>query len=352
MVKKMVLLNDLNPELDEQLNGQFYDQETEETGVIYEIRNMVEDKSYIGRAESYGNENGTKRKHGATGRFREHWSSRKNIHNKKSRKTCRKFYQALDNSDLHDWYVFTIKVCPLSEMRYWETKFIKKLKTSDPKYGYNYFVGNNKPDNAEYLLEYQTSKALSNAKRAENGKMKRTEQNKKLPTYISYYPVKENNELVREGYMACIKINGKNYRKIFTSMNESMEFKLEKAKKYIKLVNDNASKNYSGSKINKLLKHDITTKGPVRKLAGSKNLPTNIRYYTAKKNGKIVGEGYSVEIVINNKRYKRVFTAKDESMESKLKKAKKHLEFFKQNIKKTNKKNYSGSKTNKKNNTK
>jgi len=69
MTNKIVLLNDLYPKMDEDLNGCFYDQETLDTGVVYRIENIMNSKSYIGRAYSYlGNY-----RHGAKGRFTKHW---------------------------------------------------------------------------------------------------------------------------------------------------------------------------------------------------------------------------------------------------------------------------------------
>lgn len=73
MPNKLVLLNDLYPELDTDINGYFYDQETEDTGVVYRIENIMDGKSYIGKASSYLN----KKKHGARGRFKNHWTNKK-----------------------------------------------------------------------------------------------------------------------------------------------------------------------------------------------------------------------------------------------------------------------------------
>lgn len=335
MPEKIVLLNDLEPELDRNINGYFYDQENENTGVIYRILNVTNGKSYIGRAYSYktikNRQGNTKKiKHGARGRFRVHWGRRSKVLIKDPN-VCPVFSKALLKSDIHDWYIFTLKVCPIGELKEQETELIKEHNTSDPEFGYNIFVGNNKPNSKEHLAKYQKAKIETNIRRAQNGEMKRTEHNKKLPTYISYYPVKENGKL-REGYMARIKINGKVYKKIFTSMKESMESKLEMAKKYIQLIKQHAAKvttkKYSGSKTSNKL-NPIIRKGASRTREESKNLPTNIRYYTSKSKNGTMAEGYSVEIVIDGKRYKKVFTSMNESMEYKLEKAEKQLELFK-----------------------
>lgn len=328
----VVILNDLCPELDEEWNGEFYDKETRKTGVIYMIWNVWENKAYIGRAKSFTI---YEIRHGAKGRFRIHWTN-KSSSNEKNRNDCRVFYEALRNSNINDWFVFTLDVCLLDELKDRETDLIKKYNTSNPKFGYNYFVGNNKPNNPEHLKTYQSQKASTNTKRAINGKMKRTDKNKKLPTYISYYPVKKGDELLCEGYMARITLNGEIYKKVFISMEDSMEEKLEKALAYIESI-----------KID--VRHDELQKGQGRKIEKSQNLPQNIRYYTMKKNGEIICEGYCVEMKINNEKHKTVFTSKHESMESKLHKAIQAKKQFELLRKKSLKKKTSGSKTAKKN---
>lgn len=329
---RIVLLNEILFELDEEINGEYYAIETPDTGVIYNIVNLTNGKSYIGKAVSY-HKNGTR--HGSKKRFRTHWRSAHSKEDSKVYNDCPIFFEALRDSDIDDWFVFVEMVCSLEELKNMETQLIEYYQSCDPNFGYNYFVGNNKPTNKQHLADYQKRKAASNAYRAIDGKMKRVEHNKKLPVYISYYPVRENGKLIREGYMARIKINGKTYKKVFYSMDESMKSKLKQAKEYIELVK---LKVESGDTEN-------IPKG-IKRNEQNKNLPKNIRYYTDKKNGKVRGEGYCVEIKINDKRYKRVITSSDKTMESKLRQAIKQLEKFKSIA--NNKKRKSGSKTNKK----
>lgn len=63
----VVIMNDLCPEVDEEVNGKFYDKETRKTGVIYMIWNLWEEKAYIGKAISY-HKNGSR--HGAKSRLK------------------------------------------------------------------------------------------------------------------------------------------------------------------------------------------------------------------------------------------------------------------------------------------
>jgi hypothetical protein len=127
----------------------------------------------------------------------------------------------------------------------------KYYQTSNPKYGYNYFVGDNKPDSKQHLLKYKTAKAQSNVNRATNGQMKRTTKGKNLPANINHrISRKKDGTICGEGYFVQIKINGKLYNKAFLSMNETMESKLEQAKKQLEKFRQEASKTTYGSKRN------------------------------------------------------------------------------------------------------
>ena len=243
--EKLELLNDLLPQLDQNYNGVFYDQENEDTGVIYMIYNIAEDKAYIGKAFSYvKNGNQKIRRHGAKDRFYKHWMA---AHNNVV-VDCPIFYEALRNSDLHDWIVFTIKVCPKDELKTWETDLVEQYDTSNPQFGYNYFVGDNKPNNKEILAKYQKAKANSNINRAKDGAMRNKKYNKDLPPNIYCRIHKDKNgKIHKRGYFVRIKINGKVYTQEFTSKDDSDEEKLAKAKKQLKVFKKKATKK-SGSK--------------------------------------------------------------------------------------------------------
>ncbi|AVL94697.1 group I intron endonuclease [Moumouvirus australiensis] len=246
-MEKIILLNDIIPDVDKDINGDMYDQENNDTGVIYKIYNVYTGKSYIGKAYSYvGHGKKKPLKYGARGRFKRHWS------NKDSPLACNEcpvFYEALRSSELEDWFIFTLKVCNKKYLANWEKKLIEKENTSNPKYGYNYFVGNKKPDNEIHLENYQLSKAISNVKRAENGALRKSDKTSVLPANIYYRTSKSPNGSIREGYFVQIKLNGKLYNKAFLSMSESMESKMNKAKKQLQIFKNEASKTKnSGSK--------------------------------------------------------------------------------------------------------
>lgn len=263
MVKgeKLVTLNDLCPDADIIFNGEYYDQETEDTGVIYCITNVIDDKSYIGKAFSYvKNGNQKIRRHGAKDRFYKHWMAAYN----NIVSDCPVFYEALRNSNIDDWFVYTIKVCSKKHLKEWETKMIKKHKTYKSKYGYNYFVGDNKPNDENRLKQYQMAKADSNVKRAIGGALKKREQNKNLPANINYRrSTGKSGKCVNEGYFVQIKLNGKLYNKAFMSNNNTMEEKLEMAKEQLEQFKKEAAKNSNQNTPNNKIKK--------KKKAGSKS---------------------------------------------------------------------------------
>ena len=301
-------LNIQRPKIDKKLNGDYYDQETEETGVIYRIFNVTTYKSYIGRAKSYSKDG---YRHGSIGRFNEHWTAAHSKSTSKKYNDCPVFYSALRDSNRDDWLVFVLVVCSIEDLKDQETELIQEHKTSNPKYGYNIFVGNNKPDNEEYNTKYVNKKCNTNTERAIGGKMKRAKHNNGTETCINYHWVNDGNTK-RKGYKVDTTINGNPYKKIFTSMEYSMAEKLEQAKEWLEMVRskENGDKNL---KIPKGIKRREGNEGLIKGITHCRN------------NGKIIG--YSVEY--GNKKYRKKFTRSDQTMKSKLDAALKQLEIFK-----------------------
>jgi hypothetical protein len=242
------LLNDLDSDEDERINGRFYSQETENTAVVYEAFNMKTGKSYIGSAYSYekhGDQPSTE--YGTKGRFKRHWSNKSS--GGRAYNDCPVFYEALRNSDIHDWYIFTLKVSHKKHIKRDEKKLIEKLGTYSKKYGYNYLVGTKKPLDAEYNTQYTSAKIKSNVERAVGGKMKNREHSKDLPPNINYrISKKKDGTKCGEGYFVQIKIDGVLYNKAFLSMTETMEVKLQKAIQQLAEFKKQAAKKQSGKK--------------------------------------------------------------------------------------------------------
>jgi hypothetical protein len=207
-------------------------EQTEETGVIYAIVNRNDGKAYIGRCfshEKHGKHPMTV--YGANGRFRRHLSNALGA-DVITRTECPIFYEEIrnHNGDKNIWYVTTLKVISKKHLKEYETKFIKRYNTSDPKFGYNYFVGDNKPDDSTYLSQYQEAKAASNASRVQDGSLKKLPQNIGLPANIHYKETIFSNGIPLIGYFVQIKIDGKIYYRAFLSKDYSLEQKLEMAK--------------------------------------------------------------------------------------------------------------------------
>ncbi|AKI79279.1 putative intron encoded endonuclease [Acanthamoeba polyphaga mimivirus] len=233
---KIITFDDIDIEF-KKLYEELSKQESYTTGVVYEVFNIFTLKSYIGKAHSYvKNGNQPVRRQGAKGRFYKHWKSCHNGEN-----DCPIFYEALRNSDPQEWAVIILKVCSLKHLKEWETKMIERLDTSNPDKGYNYFVGDNKPNNPEYLVKYQSAKATSNAERAVSGALKKKAHNKDLPANINYRKKINKNGSIGEGYFVQIKIDGHLYNKAFLSGTMSMEAKLEAAKKTLEKFKQEAA---------------------------------------------------------------------------------------------------------------
>jgi hypothetical protein len=202
------------------------------TGVVYKITNTVNNKIYIGRANSF-EKHGKKKpsKYGASGRLRRHLS---NAHseNKKLRVDIPVLYEAMREHDRNSWKVETLLVCSKDELKDNETKLIKQFNSHDPKIGYNYLIGDNKPENSKNKKEYEDNKIASNRNRAKNSAMKRTEISKTLPTNI-YYRKSQLSKNTIEGYFVQIKINGKYKSKAFMAGSKTMSEKLDLAKAFL-----------------------------------------------------------------------------------------------------------------------
>ena len=320
-------LNIQRPKIDKELNGDYYDQETEETGVIYRILNVITCKSYIGRAKSYSKDG---YRHGSIGRFNEHWTAAHGKSTSKKYNDCPVFYSALRDSNRDDWLVFVLVVCSIEDLKDQETELIQEHKTSNPKYGYNIFVGNNKPDNEEYNTKYVNKKCNTNTERAIGGKMKWLECNKNNPPCIKCHEV-NNNGTISKGYLVDKTLNGRQHRMIFTSSNKTMEEKLDQAKKYLAIViKEEANGTPENIPKGRKKKHDNTG-------------IDGICYFKTVKDEKTITEGYKVEKQIDGKRYRSTISSKTLSKEQKLKLAIKKLKSFELEAKQLKKK--LGSKT-------
>lgn len=199
--------------------------ETEETGVIYLILNVVNNKAYVGQAYSIvKNGNQKARRQGAEGRMYKHIKAALN-----NSTECPIFYEDIRKFKAQYFRPYTLVVCDKEKLDELENYYTKRYQTYDPKFGYNYFVGKNKPMSAPHVAKYKGAKAESNIKRAKDGAMRQCEHSKNLPPNINYRVSKRKGVVVGEGYFVQIKINDKLRNKAFLSMGMSMQQKLQLA---------------------------------------------------------------------------------------------------------------------------
>lgn len=226
--KPVYTLNDLALKEDKRINGEYYDAENETTGVIYMAYNLEEDKAYIGRVRSFQKrkKGGKLIRRGARNRFVRHWS---NKDSDVAGEECPIFYDALRKSALEDWFIFTIAVYSLKSYKRAEAKLIRDCGTSDPEIGYNYFVGDNKPDNPEHLENYQSAKAESNVNRADDGAMRQSAKTKKLPKNINLRQTVRDGEVTAQSFFVQIKINKHLYNASFPFREANRQQKLDEA---------------------------------------------------------------------------------------------------------------------------
>jgi hypothetical protein len=212
-------------------------EESEDTGVIYEIKNKLDGKIYVGKAYSYVKNGKQKlRKHGADDRLYKHIKAAIN-----GSIDSPALYDAIRKDGKENWEVRTLKVCLKKDLKTEETRFIKEKQSYLPELGYNFFIGDNKPENGDNKEKYEKNKELQNKNRAIGGKLRKKDYNKNLP--VNIYFLNGNKMVPNKGYMVQIIIKGKLYRKAFAKKTITLEENLEAAKAYLEKVKKDADNN-------------------------------------------------------------------------------------------------------------
>lgn len=206
--------------------------ETHDTGVIYKITNLKNGMIYVGQAESYVN-NGINGicYYGVAGRWRWHIGNI-NSQNPKRQRDCPYLYEAIVQDGEENFEHEVIEVCLKTELDAREEYHIRLLESHLTGKGYNYWIGNKKPEDPERLTRFLSQKENCNRGRAKDGQMKRNPFSIGLPGGIS--PVIRNGKHV--GYNASIKIKGEHHFKSFGSSQYTMEEKLEIAKQHLEKI--------------------------------------------------------------------------------------------------------------------
>jgi group I intron endonuclease len=198
-------------------------EETINTGVIYVVTNIVNNKKYVGKAYSFVKHSRIPQyKHGAKGRFKRHLSNAKN-----GSIEIPLLYNDMREFGFDNFKVETLEVCLKENLNDREEFHIRNLQTHKDNVGYNYFIGDSKPEDSIHKKEYETKKIESNKMRAIGGGLRRTEDTSSLPPNI----YKRKN-----GLFAQIKIDSVLYNKAFFSSLDSDVIKLEKAMAWVALT--------------------------------------------------------------------------------------------------------------------
>jgi hypothetical protein len=203
---------------------------------IYKITNTIENKSYIGVAKKWVKLVKQKYyKYGGIGRYKRHLSNAFSK-NEKCANDCPIFYQAIRLYGSTNFILEILKIFSSTDenIKKVEEDEIKKYKTHDPEFGYNFLLSVKKPIIDSNLIDFKKKKEIGNKNRAINGDMRKKDHNKNLPINIYYRFSKNNdNSIKHEGYFVQIKTNGKIINKAFLSDKLTLEEKLNRAKDFL-----------------------------------------------------------------------------------------------------------------------
>jgi len=207
-------------------------EESIDTGVVYKITNKRTGKFYIGKTISYRKD---KTRKGADGRFTEHLAKARTQSNKKINFDCPRFYPVLLESLRTDWIIETLLICPLKEMKKYETLAVKQHRSYLPEIGLNFLIADNKPNDGINATIYVDRKVKANRDRAQDGKLKKSNDGLPPNIYNKHSSLKQKNGSISicDGYRVRIVIDDKIYDKSFMSTKCTMEQRLEMAKAWL-----------------------------------------------------------------------------------------------------------------------
>lgn len=251
------------------------------TGIIYKITNLVNNKIYIGQTKEFKADGSTKQKYGIDGRLKCHFGNAFSK-NKKVNTGCPILYNAIRKYGKDKFIVEELCSCKLEERNEKEKYFIKILNAIDNKIGYNISFGGNGGESNIIRKETNENIRIKISRSQSNGEM-------------NIKPFYRNQILV--GYIACRKQNGKLYKKIYSSTKFTPDQNKQNAINFIESI--------------KLNKNDNNFK----KYNRNDNLPRNIILKTNR------NMGYEVCIQRNGIKYSKVFTNSKYTMEQNLQSA-------------------------------
>jgi hypothetical protein len=198
-------------------------EETELTGVVYMVTNVSNNKKYIGKAYSYvKNGNQPIRRQGGEGRFYKHI--------KAATRGCTEIPLLYSDIRLYgkdNFKVGLLEVCLKENLKERETYHIRHNQTYKEDIGYNFHIGDNKPEDISHKKAYEDKKVESNKTRAEGGALRQSADTVDLPPNIYRR---------KNGLFAQIKIGSNLYNKAFFKSLDTDEIKLEKALAWLDLT--------------------------------------------------------------------------------------------------------------------
>jgi hypothetical protein len=122
------------------------EEETVNTGVVYKLTCITTGKCYIGKTLSYTKFGFPRTKTGAIARCNNHFFNAHGVRlTSRNRTECPFLYEAMREHPQKNWTVEILKVCKIEDLKKWETDLTKQYKSYLRQYGYNYFIGDNKP---------------------------------------------------------------------------------------------------------------------------------------------------------------------------------------------------------------
>jgi len=220
-------------------------------GLIYKIKNQINNRIYIGQTRSHYGTGKTRKKTGIEHRWKNHQKSAKKSETQNIKKQCRVLNNAIKKYGIDNFIIEKIHQCSLDKTDYWEDFYIKKFNSLVPN-GYNMREGGMTGSPCEELKIHFSKKTKEYYMKKEN-KLKQSSiiskiqlKNMILELYasdikhIEIKPIKENG-IPKIIYM-YVQLKNNKERKRYRFGGKHIDFQ-KSLKKALKIANFVADKN-------------------------------------------------------------------------------------------------------------